>query len=377
MCTSASQFGKPEPENRETNSVDPQPTHAPEAPSSLDSAESSVQTTVPPADPPATRSIRQRKRPSHKRIEANRRNAKRSTGPRTARGKKVVSRNARKHGLLAREVVITAGDGRENQEEFDALHRKVWEHYAPAGIPEEIQADILVSCYWRLARTYRAETGEIRRELDSTERDVRLARAEEVGAGMFMQAMMHPEATKSLKPWFDSKVSMYEKARSLVKYQNDMRKTPEGNLSFARVLLNAKRELTESGAISSEVYNSLVSVLGLCCPFLMQVLCELGPSTSTTQTEDLANTRALAIALIDVELINLRAFADELLESESNEASVQKQIRSLPTGERADKIIRYESHLLRQLYRAIDELERLQRRRMGEAVPPPLAVRFN
>ena len=38
---------------------------------------------------------------SAKRIEANRRNAKSSTGPRTARGKSLASRNAFRHGLAS------------------------------------------------------------------------------------------------------------------------------------------------------------------------------------------------------------------------------------------------------------------------------------
>jgi hypothetical protein len=63
-----------------------------------------------------------RKRPvSERQIQANRRNALRSTGPKTARGKRAVSRNAIKHGLLAREVVITAGEGEESLKEFHEL----------------------------------------------------------------------------------------------------------------------------------------------------------------------------------------------------------------------------------------------------------------
>jgi hypothetical protein len=40
----------------------------------------------------------------------------------------------------------------------------------------------------------------------------------------------------------------------------------------------------------------------------------------------------------------------------------------------ADKLLRYEAHLDRQLYRAMDQLERLQRQRKGENVPPPINV---
>jgi len=44
----------------------------------------------------------------------------------------------------------------------------------------------------------------------------------------------------------------------------------------------------------------------------------------------------------------------------------------LPDEAATDKVLRYETHLERQLYRAMDQLERLQRRRKGENVPPPL-----
>jgi hypothetical protein len=51
---------------------------------------------------------------SESKILANQKNSLRSTGPKTLRGKRAVSRNAIKHGIFAREVVITAGDGEES-----------------------------------------------------------------------------------------------------------------------------------------------------------------------------------------------------------------------------------------------------------------------
>jgi CRISPR/Cas system-associated endonuclease Cas1 len=47
---------------------------------------------------------------------------------------------------------------------------------------------------------------------------------------------------------------------------------------------------------------------------------------------------------------------------------------SLPPADATDKLLRYEAHLDRQLYRAMDQLERLQRQRRGENVPPPLNI---
>ena len=78
------------------------------------------------------------KRPiSERRIQGNRRNALRSTGPVTERGKRAVARNAIKHGVLAREVVITAGDGKEDLSEVHDLVERLCEQYEPVGVVEE------------------------------------------------------------------------------------------------------------------------------------------------------------------------------------------------------------------------------------------------
>ena len=63
-------------------------------------------------------SMNGRQMATHKQIAANRANAKRSTGPKTKKGKLRSSMNAWRHGLSAKAVVA---DG-ENLAEFEALH---------------------------------------------------------------------------------------------------------------------------------------------------------------------------------------------------------------------------------------------------------------
>jgi len=46
----------------------------------------------------------------------------------------------------------------------------------------------------------------------------------------------------------------------------------------------------------------------------------------------------------------------------------------LPAADTLDKILRYEIKLERQMYRAMDQLERIQRMRRGELIPAPLSV---
>jgi hypothetical protein len=102
------------------------------------------------------------KKPSSSaKIEANRRNAMRSTGPKTASGKKRSSRNARKHGLLTKEVVINAGPGKENEDEFLALLAGIRNTRAPVGISEDLFVQEIAVSYWRSSRALRSERGAI------------------------------------------------------------------------------------------------------------------------------------------------------------------------------------------------------------------------
>ena len=61
--------------------------------------------------------------------KANRSNAQKSTGPRTAEGKAVAAQNAVRHGLLAQEVVVKG----EDPGEFEFYRQQMLAELAPAG----------------------------------------------------------------------------------------------------------------------------------------------------------------------------------------------------------------------------------------------------
>jgi hypothetical protein len=92
-------------------------------------------------------------------IEANRRNAQLSTGPKTIRGKEASSMNALKHGLTARQVTLFD----ERAEDFEAFHAELLGPLAPQGTVELALAERAVLCAWRLRRVYRIETGLFRK----------------------------------------------------------------------------------------------------------------------------------------------------------------------------------------------------------------------
>lgn len=88
-------------------------------------------------------------------IEANRNNALKSTGPKTSTGKTLVSRNALRHGLLSREALLSD----EDRSVFRALASNLREDLEPVGTLEEILVDRVVAAVWRLRRVHTIETG--------------------------------------------------------------------------------------------------------------------------------------------------------------------------------------------------------------------------
>ena len=92
---------------------------------------------------------------SYRQIDANRRNATRSTGPNTASGKEQSRRNAVRHGLTA-ETVIGA---LEDAEDYKAFEAAVTADYDAQSAVERELVLRLASILWRLRRATTMETG--------------------------------------------------------------------------------------------------------------------------------------------------------------------------------------------------------------------------
>ncbi len=99
---------------------------------------------------------------SLKKIEANRRNALRSTGPRTEAGKKQSRRNALRHGILTSALLITDGSCAEYTAEFNALLGGLRQDLAPVGTLEEMLVEKIAVCWWRQKRALKCEVGMVR-----------------------------------------------------------------------------------------------------------------------------------------------------------------------------------------------------------------------
>ena len=85
---------------------------------------------------------------TEKQISANRANAAKSTGPRTAKGKAASSANAFKHGIYAKSVLL---DG-EDPAEYQALRDGYYQDFQPATTDERELLEDVIKNRWKLNR---------------------------------------------------------------------------------------------------------------------------------------------------------------------------------------------------------------------------------
>jgi hypothetical protein len=106
---------------------------------------------------------------SDRKLAANRENAQRSTGPRTARGKARSAMNAVKHGVLAKRhalarpgvlsqgLVLPKLEGHRASAQFRALMSALIADRKPVGALEMLMVQEIGVCTWRLRRLLRFE----------------------------------------------------------------------------------------------------------------------------------------------------------------------------------------------------------------------------
>ncbi|MCU1309391.1 MAG: hypothetical protein JWO20_516 [Candidatus Angelobacter sp.] len=84
---------------------------------------------------------------SDRKLQANRENAKRSTGPKTALGKRHSSFNAMKHGLLSKRLMLdTVG---KSEEGLQQLLQSLRDEYGNGDVRVEILLECIGTEYWR------------------------------------------------------------------------------------------------------------------------------------------------------------------------------------------------------------------------------------
>lgn len=355
-------------------------------------------------------------------LSANRRNAKLSTGPRSSAGKFLAKRNSISHGLRSFDILIPG----EFPEEWTEFRDGIVGSFAPAGALESELAERAARLFWRLRRVGKYESGSILQtqenivkplwdatpldENDSfaeppeaepgktrTPGDVRPELAAAVSkAGTLGRALAWLEALA--KPTWDDELTgtevmpflqlMYEILPEADPDDSDLddldddfhdpdsdETDDDGETEYwpgpADERFTAELGLSEDDRDAPEEWSGWTGEV------VRQAVAKLAafPEWPAGKLQSMARrsfrrkrkSLLTKIAQLEAEL------SRGIIIAEHAEAAIQGRV-AIPVGPAVEIVMRYESHLQRQLVQTLHELERLQSRRAGDVVIPPMVL---
>jgi len=126
--------------------------------------------------------------PTEAQIHANRQNAAKSTGPKTAEGKAASSRNGLTHGLAANTHILPT----EDPEDFLLLLKDLYDRFHPLGLGEEKLVQRIAAEQWRLDRTFAIEAGIYRNRMQEVAEEDADRRRSYDSLAEFAEQQNHP-----------------------------------------------------------------------------------------------------------------------------------------------------------------------------------------
>jgi hypothetical protein len=281
----------------------------------------------------------------------NQPSSRRATGPRTVRGKERSKLNALKHGLFFKAVLLEGESRVEYLSFLDGLRAD----FQPQGEMESVCVENLSVLLWRKRRLLQAENAEISNQIASTETEFR--------------------AKRHLEAWEISRSA--STSGGLLKHVNNpliVTEAKETLIVFRDIVVNGK--FTENLRLIERLYGEDRNA-GIPYTFrLIYEVCARSAKLVKTIGEKPLDPEVMesCIELIDSEIERLKQL-EQILEAAARERSVYRSFAAIiPGQEISDRLMRYETHLSREIDRILNRLERLQRMREGQPLPPQLVL---
>jgi hypothetical protein len=265
--------------------------------------------------------MRRHKAVTKNKLEANRKNSKHSTGPRSQRGKNVAKFNAVTLGLFAKHILIEICDGDKAQAAFQSLLNDLHQQFEPLGTLEEWLVAQIAECMWKLRRATQCENGLI----------------EESVFRPIPSPFCRDEAEFIFQSWQDDDRFASRRAQEV------------------GLLTNAEREIRESGTLSPHTYREL------------QPLLEKQLTTENTDTSAVADLLNIDKNLLLSQIADCREFLEPHAAAAARIAArsfAKHAVKcSLPELGDMEKIFRYEKRMRKKFDWALQILLRTQERR--------------
>jgi hypothetical protein len=324
-------------------------------------------------------------------IAANRRNARLSTGPRTTIGKLVVAQNAIKHGIFANLPVVPG----ENPYDWETHRAGIIDSLTPVGLLEVTFAERAALLLWQLARLARYQAAVATTAIED-------AGLSPPGVDPFPDALFPPGQ------WDDEYLKMTEQNLRMA------RRNHAEVLAAADLLrhLGAPENAPIRGEVAELVlgwaygavadyplrriepehyvdpgFLSRIGVEGVkfkevawAPELLLRGLDYYASGVEGTAAEFRADVQAMIdgrVAALARQVSRLEAEHVAIIRRSENAVVRAADAALLPPERTADLVMKYEKHLHGLLNSTLHELERLQARRGGVPVPPPVVADLN
>ncbi len=279
---------------------------------------------------------------------------RKATGPRTPQGKERSKHNAVTHGIFSKVVVLKG----EPQAEFNGLLNGLRNDLQPTGTLEELLVEKLAALFWRKRRLLIAEGAEIRASSEFVEWNGQERQRQEAARlpqlscnGGLIRQIANPQALQGCldllvelkegieEDGFDPEYDRVILVKLYGRYdkEEDWQKTLFNSyLIWRNTSLASDEERQQEGFASPQ--ESKDNFLGE----LNEEIKRLGKYKKEQET----------ILSAKLKLESLR--------------------QNVPDAPQLDRLLRYETSLERSIERTLNQLERLQRMRLGQPVPPPI-----
>jgi ATP-dependent Lon protease len=260
------------------------------------------------------------------------------------------------------KVVVLKGESRD---EYEKLLTGLRETLQPEGTLEELLVEKLAALAWRHRRLLLAESAEIRKNMEfveSDQRDREREEAERVARSMD-SLNNHGLIGKIHNP------DVLERCLELLVGLREQVEKDGFNSEYNRPILEKIYGDRDENRLREDLYDSY----------------EMWLDTSEVPEEERVREgyaspeqcRKNILQEIDAEIRRLKRDQKARASVQTIRTQLEIVCRNVPDGPGLDRLLRYEASLERSFDRALSQLERLQRTRLGQPVLPKLEVRHS
>ncbi len=296
--------------------------------------------------------------------------SRRGTGPRTRIGKERTKYNSLKDGLFAKVVLLS----HEPQSQFDDLHHGLQDYFMPEGMLEAVLVEKLATILWRYRRFLQVESAVVQNNIEQQEdEDSGLSRR-----ALRWQAILEKDTAERNREGAVPEIEDYaESLEYCLDHLDTLRENAdkygldyESNSIHLGLIYGARY----SGRPGRDLFDFYLECLG--------ALKATATERQRRGFESEVDCVQKFIAETEKEMRRLEGHRKRPIQKpKQRPLTDEDQPRGtsllkweIPDSDELDRLLRCEASLERALDRTLSQLERLQRMRLGQSVPPKLEV---